>query len=81
MPIASQQVVIDYTNYRGERETYRISIGLGSLAFGYNEYHPEPQWLLNAWVLEDGKTKFRTFAMKNIHSWRPAQDSDTTSGA
>lgn len=56
---------IDYTNYRGER-------GLRSIvpmftSFGSTEFHPEPQWLLQAFDVE--KRAERTFAMRDIHSF------------
>jgi hypothetical protein len=36
--------------------------------FESNEWHPESQWLLEAFDL--GCHEIRTFAMKNIHSWQ-----------
>lgn len=35
--------------------------------FGATDWHPEPQWLLDATDLE--KQAQRTFAMKDIHGW------------
>lgn len=35
-----------------------------SLSFGSNEYHPEPQWLLEAIDVEKGE--LRHFALKDI---------------
>jgi hypothetical protein len=64
-------VVIDYTNYRGERSTRTIGLLTTGIYFGSNEWHPEPQWLLEALDLE--KMQPRVFAMKDIHSWRPAE--------
>jgi hypothetical protein len=61
-----QEVMIDYTNWRGERAMRRIRPL--SVAFENNEYHPETQWLLEAVDLETMSE--RTFAMANIHSWR-----------
>jgi predicted DNA-binding transcriptional regulator YafY len=58
-------VCIDYTNYRGERST-RIIRPL-SIKFMSNEWHREPQWLLEAHDLD--KDAIRTFAMSHIHSW------------
>lgn len=60
-----KEVLIDYTNWRGERSTRRI-IPL-SIAFENNEWHPESQWLLEAVDVEKGDV--RTFAMQNIHCW------------
>jgi hypothetical protein len=62
----SREVIIDYTNWRGERAKRRV-VPI-SLVFTYNEWHPEQQWLMIALDSENGgKKKF--FAMKGIHSW------------
>jgi hypothetical protein len=63
-------VEIDYTNYRGERSLRRIQPK--KLRFESTEWHPEPQWLMEA--LDLGKNETRYFALKDIHSWRPAND-------
>jgi predicted DNA-binding transcriptional regulator YafY len=63
--VADPEVVIDYTNWRGERSLRRIRPL--AIAFENNEWHPETQWLLEAVDLEKGEN--RTFAMNNIHSW------------
>lgn len=60
-------VMIDYTNYRGERGMRRIRPL--SMRFESSEYHEGEQWLLRAVDIEKGAT--RDFAMKDIHSWRP----------
>lgn len=60
-----RRVVIDYTNWRGERREYVVEPS--AMFWGSNEWHPEPQWLMIA--VELGRDK-RTFALKNIHSWR-----------
>ena len=62
----SGHVIIDYTNYRGERSTRRIRPN--ELVFGQNAYHTTPQWLLVA--VDIKKNAIRTFAMKDIHSWK-----------
>lgn len=66
-----EEVLIDYTNYRGERGVRRIRPL--SVRFENNEWHHDTQWLLRAVDIEKGAT--RDFAMKDIHSWRPAQRS------
>lgn len=66
--VTSDTVEIDYTNWRGERRT-RAIIPL-SLDFASNQWHAEPQWLLLAIDMET--TGEKTFAMKDIHSWRKA---------
>lgn len=64
-----QWVRIDYTNFRGER-TSRI-IQPARIDFGATPYHPEPQWLLAA--LDVRREVSRAFAIRDIHSWRPAR--------
>ena len=64
-----EEVVIDYTNWRGIRSERKIVPRC--IAFGSTEHHPDPQWLL---VAEDVvKGVRRIFAMNSIHSWRSAQ--------
>ena len=58
-------VVIDYTNWKGERSLRTIEPMF--LVFEENEYHKPAQWLLLATDLE--KNAQRSFAMKDIHSW------------
>jgi predicted DNA-binding transcriptional regulator YafY len=60
-------VLIDYVNYRGERSERLVEPA--QIYFGSNEWHPEPQWLMDAW--DHQKQAYRTFAMKDIHSWNP----------
>lgn len=64
-----QDVIIDYTNHRGERRERRVRPTL--LRFEESEYHPGVQWLLWAWDCE--KNSVRTFAMKDVHAWRPVE--------
>lgn len=60
-----ESVSIAYVNYRGERSVRRIDpIGV---RWGASEYHPEPQWLLDAFDRE--KAAERTFAMRDILAW------------
>lgn len=70
---AGQPVIIDYTNYRGERSLRRILPG-SKFGWGSNEYHPEPQWLMTGYDLE--KKAWRIFALRDIHSWTPAPKED-----
>ena len=58
-------VRILYTNYRDE--TALRSIIPERLLFGSTEWHPEPQWLMEAFDVEKGQN--RTFAMKDIRAW------------
>lgn len=62
------RVEIDYTNWRGERSIRTITSG--RVKFASNEWHPEPQWLLEAYDWPKG---WRDFAMEDIHSWKPAE--------
>ena len=56
-------IKIDYTNYRGERSVREIAPE--RLWFGVTEWHPQPQWLLDAFDVE--KQKQRSFALRDIH--------------
>lgn len=65
---AARDVLLDYTNWRGERGERRVEPI--EWHFASSEWHPEKQWLLRALDLD--KDAIRHFAMKDIHSWRPA---------
>ncbi len=67
-----QVVEIDYTNWRGERSKRRI-VPM-SVEWANNEWHPETQWLLEA--IDVDKRESRSFALANIHSWKPAPMAD-----
>ncbi len=62
------------------RFTYKNHLGKVALRqvvpqkihFGSNQWHPEPQWLLDAY--DAGKGDERTFAMKDITDWHPYQE-------
>jgi hypothetical protein len=70
-------VVIDYTNHRGDRS--HRTVRPIKIRFGANEWHPEPQWLLTA--LDMGKGAIRSFAMKDIHSWKCVPTENSGIGA
>jgi predicted DNA-binding transcriptional regulator YafY len=61
----NRTVRILYTNYRGET-ALRIIVPQ-KILFGETEWHPEPQWLLEAYDVEKGAS--RSFAMKDIRAW------------
>lgn len=61
-------VELDYTNHRGERAVRRVQ-PLG-LRFESTEWHPEPQWVLQAFDLD--RRAERSFALQDVHSWNPA---------
>ncbi|WP_437871171.1 hypothetical protein ACSD7O_19580 [Methylorubrum extorquens] len=70
-------MTILYTNYRNETAVRRIlidAIAYGNealgLAYGWNEWHPEEQWLLSATDADKGER--RTFAMAGIKAWGQA---------
>jgi hypothetical protein len=59
---------LDYTNWRGIRSIRKVQPV--DIKFTSNEWHPEEQWLLIAFDLEDAYIE-KGFAIKNIHSWKP----------
>lgn len=62
-------VLIDYTNFRGERAVREITPL--RIWHGATAWHPEPQWLLDATDVAKGER--RTFAIGDIHQpWPPA---------
>lgn len=72
---AAKTVVIDYTNHAGKRQIRTIiPHEEDNLVFGSSEWHPEPQWLLNAFDI--GKAADRTFAVSSLHRWgtEPARE-------
>lgn len=63
------RVIIDYTNWRGERRERLVEPLLAEpMVWGKSEWHPEDQWLLQAMDMKDGVVK--QWAMSGIHSWR-----------
>ena len=59
-------VTIRYKNYRGEIADRRIIPK--AIRFASTQWHPEEQWLLDAYDLD--KRADRSFAMKDILIWR-----------
>ena len=64
----SKVVRVVYTNWKGETSIRHI-IPI-EILFGSNEWHAEEQWLLVAFDLD--KEMERTFALKDIHTWKGA---------
>jgi predicted DNA-binding transcriptional regulator YafY len=62
--ITMKDIVIDYTNWRGERSTRVITPK--EIVWGHNEWHKEPQWLMLAHDYNSGEE--RSFAMLGIHA-------------
>ena len=60
-----ESVSIVYTNYRGETAARKIVPK--QIWFGKTDWHPEEQWLLDAFDIE--KNADRSFAMKDIKAW------------
>lgn len=61
-------VTILYVNHRGERVYRRILPR--SIRFAATEWHPEPQWLLEALDLD--RNVERSFALEWVLNWRKA---------
>jgi predicted DNA-binding transcriptional regulator YafY len=59
------KVFIDYKNWKGVVGIRHITPK--GIHFGKTEYHPEEQWLLDAY--DHDKEDFRTFAMNDILKW------------
>lgn len=64
-----QDVLIDYTNWKGRR-SWRSIRPIG-IAYCANEYHPKAQWMIEALDLDEpnGKPIKKFFPLANIHSW------------
>ncbi len=55
-------IEFDYVNWKGLKSRRRMEVG--ELHYGSNEFHPEPQWLLDGYDLD--KKAPRMFAMKDM---------------
>lgn len=67
--LSPYEVIIDYTNWRGERAERRVLPV--KMRFGVSKYHSDgPQWFLDAMDLD--RSVKRAFAFSGIHSWRVA---------
>ncbi len=66
LPLEENGVLLEvtYKNWRGEVSSRKIVPK--ALWFGTTEWHPHPQWLLNAFDVE--KQALRSFAMKDFTS-------------
>ncbi len=65
-------VIIDYTNWRGERRERRILPKPATLRFTETPHHKPAQWVIDAYDVEKSPPVPRTFALNAIHSWRTA---------
>ncbi len=60
-----EEVTILYTNWKGETEYYTILPT--NIWYGSTLYHPQPQWLLTAYV--PAKRDTRDFALDSLKAW------------
>lgn len=56
------KIAFDYVNWQGVQGHRRAKIE--KVMFGSTEYHPEAEWLMEAWDLD--KEAVRFFAMKDM---------------
>lgn len=52
----------DYVNWKGKKG--HRSVEIQGIFYGSTDYHPEPQWILEAYDLD--KRESRDFAMKDM---------------
>jgi predicted DNA-binding transcriptional regulator YafY len=66
--ISEEVVLIDYTNWRGDRSMRRIVPV--SLKFETNNFHVGEgwSWFLLAWDVD--RAAYRVFSMRKIHEWK-----------
>lgn len=67
MEISKLSIKLEYVNYKGKLKTYNIVPNI--IWFGKTEYHPEDQWLMSGYDIDD--LKIKDFAMKDIQKWNP----------
>jgi predicted DNA-binding transcriptional regulator YafY len=67
--LAGQVVTIRYTNWRGETADRRIIPHAGTLRFAATDYHPDAQWVFDAWDVD--RAAVRTFALASVRAWTP----------
>ena len=66
LQVSDKTVVIQYKNHRGEEAERTITPF--ATEFGSTPYHPEKQWLLQAYCHD--RLEYRAFAMADISSWK-----------
>jgi predicted DNA-binding transcriptional regulator YafY len=66
----SDIVWFTYVNHSGE--TAERKVRPKRIWFGSTEWHPEPQWLLEA--VDLGKDGLRDFAMAAVSNWRSVEE-------
>ena len=70
-----EPVTLTYTNWRGETAEREIT-PTGRMLFTSNEWHPEPQWLVEAHDARSGEV--RLFALKGFGAHNEGLDGHTT---
>lgn len=65
------EAFIDYTSHRGVRSIRHI-IPTGNVRFLSSEWHPVPQYVLEAWDVE--KHDYRSFAMRDIRGFAATRE-------
>ena len=70
-----EPVTLTYTNWRGETAEREIT-PTGRMLFTSNEWHPEPQWLVEAHGARSGEV--RLFALKGFGAHNEGLDGHTT---
>lgn len=75
-PASGMTVEFDYTNHRGETARRRV-IPTG-LRFAATEWHPDKQYLLDAYCLDRGAA--RSFALCDISGWSGVPDGGSDGG-
>ena len=60
--VPHDRIEFDYMNWKGDKAKRRVEVG--EFHYGSNEYHKEPQWLMDAYDLD--KKLYRMFAMKDM---------------
>ena len=67
-----ERVRIRYTNHRGITEERVITPE--RIVFAATDYHPAPQWLLQAFCHE--RQAMRLFAVSGVHAWRALEPNE-----
>jgi hypothetical protein len=68
------EVLLDYTNWRGERASRIVKPITGSLRFAETPHHKPAQWVFDAWDLSKLGAPRRTFALAGVHAMTPKRE-------
>jgi predicted DNA-binding transcriptional regulator YafY len=60
--LKGQRIRFSYSNWRGESAERDVEVV--SLVFGHSEWHPDPQWLLEAY--DHDRRAVRLFALRDM---------------